>query len=536
MPALRHFALLTVLFLSLAAAAGAAAHSFSSVVSFGDSLSDTTNNPALGDYWDGRWSNGPLWDEYLAGALGATLHDYAFSGSETIALSNQVAAASSVTWNSTNTLFTVWSGANDFIDNAETNGLNDAAWEATASAAVSNIAQAVSMLCRGGARYVMVLNLPDLSQLPALETNAEFAAERSDIHFLATEFNNELNDALGQVEGANPDLRLAVVDDFTLLDGIIMNPSADGFTVVTNDALDALGDPSFDGPGADYLFWDVIHPTTKAHQLLAQTAQGALAQFPPSLLAGPSNQTVAVGAEVTFTADALDASSYQWYFGRHKIAGATIASYVIASATDADAGLYSVEAINPSGTVTSADASLAVKVAPRIVLQPRSENGILGHTLTLIASASGSAPLAYQWQVDGMDSMNATRKILVLTNLQTNASGSYVFIAANTVGSATSHVAVLNVLVPPSITSPPASAEAVAGTSVTFSVVAAGTAPLRYQWLRDGASLPRQTNASLTLPAVTLAQAGRFQVLVKNQGGSALSAAAILKVEKSAAP
>jgi phospholipase/lecithinase/hemolysin len=531
--ALRKFILLSIVFLTLAD--GALAHPFAAVVSFGDSLSDTTNNPAKGDYWEGRWSNGPLWDEYIAGDLGAALYDYAFAGSETSALSNQVAVAKVSDWNETNTLFTVWSGANDFIDNALANGTSYASWEATATAAVSHIARAVSMLSDGGARYVLVLNLPDLSQLPAVETNAEFAAARSLIRDLASGFNTELASALSGLESQNPNLRLRLLDDFTLLDEFIANPSSYGFTVVTNDALDALGDPAFDGPGADYLFWDVIHPTTKAHKLLSQFVDTALSEFPPSLLAGPSNQTVAVGEPVTFTVTALDASAYQWRMDGHKIAGATNAAYGIPSVTVAEAGLYSVEAINPYGTVMSSDARLMVDVAPRIVAQPSSQNGIAGRSAVLSARATGSSPLAYQWQFNGADIASATKATLILTNLQTNAAGAYAMIASNAAGAATSHVAMLNVIVPPQIVSPPASVAAVAGTSVTFSVEADGTAPLRYQWLRDGVALPRQTNSSLTISAVTPAQAGRFQVLVKNQGGSVLSASATLKVEKSAA-
>jgi hypothetical protein len=391
------------------------------------------------------------------------------------------------------------------------------------------------MLSDGGARYVVVLNLPDLSQLPAVETNAEFTADRSLIRGFAADFNTELEFGLSSVENRNPNLRLSFLDDFTLLDKFIANPSTYVFTVVTNDALDALGDPSFDGPGADFLFWDVIHPTTKAHKMLSQYVAPALSEFPPSLVAGPSNQTVAVGESVTFSVTALDATAYQWRVAGRKIAGATNVMYVIPSVTAAKAGLYSVQVSNSYGTATSGEARLVVEIPPNITVQPRDENGIAGRSAVLSARAAGSSPLTYQWQFNGSDIINATKATLVLTNLQTNAAGAYAVIANNAVGSATSHVATLNVIVPPQIVSPPTSANALAGSSVTFSVVADGTAPLHYQWLRDAVVLPRRTNSSLTISAVTPAQAGRFQVLVKNQGGSVLSAVAVLKVEKSVA-
>jgi phospholipase/lecithinase/hemolysin len=527
--ATRKMVLLTIVV--LAAAGGALAHPFDSVVSFGDSLSDTTNNPATGDYWEGRWSNGPLWDEQLASNSVATLFDFAYSGSQTSDLSNQVAAAVARTWNDTNTLFTVWSGANDFFDNAAANGFNQGSWDDTIARGVANIAQAVSTLGSNGARYVLVFDLPDLSRLPAVLTNAELSSERSTILELVNEFNTQLVDALRTVEEENPNLRLKYIDDFSLLDTIIANPTAYGFTVVTNGALAVLGDPAFDGPGADYLFWDAVHPTTKGHGLIAQLAGGTLTQFPPSLLTGPSNQIVAVGDQVTFSVSALDATSYQWLFANRRIAGATNDTYVLPHATAAKAGLYAVEVTNPFGSVISGNARLLVEVAPRITVQPRGGNGIAGRTFALSARASGSAPLRYQWQFNDADIANATNAALVLKNLQTNAAGSYALAASNAVGSATSRVVVLEVIVPPQITSQPASVEVAVGTAATFSVTAEGTAPLHYQWLRDGVAIARQTNSSFTISAVKTAQAGQYRVLVRNQGGSVLSSAAALKVE-----
>jgi len=137
-------------------------------VSFGDSLSDTTNNPASGDYWEGRFSNGPLWDEYLATNCDATLYDFAYSGSETSDLAAQVASALSYSWDDTNTLFTVWSGGNDFIDSAVTNGTSLLAWDGTITSGVANISNAVATLAKAGARFIVVPNLPDMSQLPVV--------------------------------------------------------------------------------------------------------------------------------------------------------------------------------------------------------------------------------------------------------------------------------------------------------------------------------------------------------------------------------
>ena len=59
-----------------------------------------------------------------------------------------------------------------------------------------------------------------------------------------------------------------------VLSNVLSAPAAYGFTVTTNGALEDtnLTDKSFNGPGADYVFWDTIHPTTKMHALMGAAA------------------------------------------------------------------------------------------------------------------------------------------------------------------------------------------------------------------------------------------------------------------------
>jgi hypothetical protein len=86
----------------------------------------------------------------------------------------------------------------------------------------------------------------------------------------------------------------------------------------------------------------------------------------------------------------------------------------------------------------------------------------------------------------------------------------------------------------PSITTQPASSLVTAGANVTFSVVAAGTAPLRYQWLKNGGDIPRAESASLSLTNVRLNDAAVYSVRVSNDTGSAISAPAALAVNATA--
>lgn len=84
--------------------------------------------------------------------------------------------------------------------------------------------------------------------------------------------------------------------------------------------------------------------------------------------------------------------------------------------------------------------------------------------------------------------------------------------------------------VAPTITTPPASQTAVVGTNVTFSVVAAGTAPLAYQWLKAGTNINAATNSTYTFTIPDGTAAGSYSVRVSNATGSVVSAPAILTV------
>jgi len=66
------------------------------------------------------------------------------------------------------------------------------------------------------------------------------------------------------------------------------------------------------------------------------------------------------------------------------------------------------------------------------------------------------------------------------------------------------------------------------GASATFTITATGDAPLAYQWRRDGAELPGQTNKALKISATQSADEGRYDVVVSNASGSVTSYAARL--------
>src|SRR5208283_755984 len=86
-------------------------------------------------------------------------------------------------------------------------------------------------------------------------------------------------------------------------------------------------------------------------------------------------------------------------------------------------------------------------------------------------------------------------------------------------------------LVAPTITTQPTNQTVTAGQTATFTVVAAGTAPLSYQWQKNAANIAGATAASYTTPVTTTSDSGStFAVVVSNTAGTVTSATATLTV------
>jgi len=159
-----------------------------------------------------------------------------------------------------------------------------------------------------------------------------------------------------------------------------------------------------------------------------------------------------------------------------------------------------------------------------ITRSPQSRNATIGSSVDLSVIATGFGALQYQWLFNGLPIATATNSTLALSNVQLASAGSYVAVVSNTLGAATSDIAVLKVDEPPFITTPPQSVTVVPAANASFSVVSGGTAPLSYQWRKAGEPLPGQIFPTLTLPRVTADDAGEYDVVVSNAAGTITSA------------
>ncbi len=294
--------LLTVLFLSVST--GVSAADFNHIVAFGDSLSDHGGLSAYnatfiansGQPAPESWTNngafpygGDVWLDYLKDELDATLENYAIGGAMTIGheresiqalinaelipnlgLTGQITTylESSPTYNADKTLFTIWIGGNDCLEFFRREYYTSDA-ETLITDSVGRIIIQMGSLYADGARNFLVLNLPDLSITPAFNTSD--ATTRAQVSGVVTGFNSALATALAGFESAHADVQVESFDAFTYLNDVIQNDVFDNTTstylnVDENCDWDFV---SFNGSYDEFLFFDCIHPTTRAHELVA---------------------------------------------------------------------------------------------------------------------------------------------------------------------------------------------------------------------------------------------------------------------------
>ena len=265
---------------------------------------------------------------------------------------------------------------------------------------------------------------------------------------------------------------------------------------------------------------------------------------PLAITAQPASQSVTAGQSATFSVAATGTGTltYQWKMGTTAIGGATAASYTTPATTSSESGTqFTVVVTDSTGNLTSNPATLTVTasaVAPSITSQPANKTVTAGQTATFSVTATGTAPLTYQWKKSGAAISGATSASY--TTPATTASDNnaqFTVIVTNSVSNATSNPATLTVDVPPSITTQPANRTINAGQTATFTVAATGTGTLSYQWKKNGATISGATSASYTTPATVASDSGAsFTVTVTASSVSVTSNPATLTVNAPPAP
>ena len=188
-----------------------------------------------------------------------------------------------------------------------------------------------------------------------------------------------------------------------------------------------------------------------------------------------------------------------------------------------------------SGTGYQAPPPSTLSQPPIITTQPAGKTVTAGQTATFDVAATGTSSMSYQWKKNGALISGATSSSYTTPATTTSDNGAlFTVVVSNSAGSATSNAATLSVNpapVAPSITTQPTSQTVTAGQTATFTVTATGTAPLSYQWKKNGTAISGATSSSYSTPAETTSDNGvQFNVTVSNSAGSVTSNAVTLTV------
>jgi hypothetical protein len=296
-----------------------------------------------------------------------------------------------------------------------------------------------------------------------------------------------------------------------------------------------------DGATLASLTFAAVQPSdAAAYSVRVSNAAGALTSapvalsvlIPPSLLQSPAPLTVVQGQPATFEvrADGSPPLAFQWFKDGSPLDGATLTSLAFAAVQPSDAAAYSVRVSNAAGALTSAPVALSVLIPPSLLQTPAPLTVVQGQPAAFEVRVDGSPPLAFQWFKDGSPLDGATLASLAFAAVQPSDAAAYSVRVSNAAGALTSAPVALSVLVPPSLLQSPAPLTVVQGQPATFEVHADGSAPLAFQWFKDGSPLDGATLASLAFGAVQPSDAAAYSVRVSNAAGAITSAPVALSV------
>jgi outer membrane lipase/esterase len=301
--------------------------SYSSYFFFGDSLTDMGNTffvtgqpPA--PYYNGRFSNGPTYAEYLVNGLQRSLTsgtvktnlNFAFAGATATSTYAGPTTPATLTQElgmfqakgitpGANDLFVVWAGANDVLNYLGSTATPSGSGANTAaSAAVATVTSTVQTLAGSGAKNFIVMTLPDISRTARFTTGS--AAPAASLAQGATyTYRDGIKSSMASL-AASTGAKITVVDTTALLNTIIANSAKFGFTDTTHEVVGTLQAGGSVANPNTYIFWDGIHPTTAVHALFAAALTEAI--NPEVVLGGAATQANVLALAGDVVADTLD--------------------------------------------------------------------------------------------------------------------------------------------------------------------------------------------------------------------------------------
>jgi hypothetical protein len=260
----------------------------------GNAKNSILNVPDVPPYWQGRFSNGQVWLEYVSDAYGlqtsigsgtATGDNRAFGGSQTgtgysylllpnvgTQISNYLTSVQSTISNTE--VVSLWAGGNDFLYGS-----------ANADIIATNMEAHIRQLANGGATEFIIPNLPPLESTPEISSRSQ--SQQTAIQQEVVLYNQKL---AGIIVNLSAELGITIhsIDAWTIFNDILQNKQALGLTNTQDAActggisllplpICSSGDtvvPNVD----EYLFFDKAHPTRVMHRFIARFAIEAIGE------------------------------------------------------------------------------------------------------------------------------------------------------------------------------------------------------------------------------------------------------------------
>lgn len=308
-----------------------------------------------------------------------------------------------------------------------------------------------------------------------------------------------------------------------------------GGPLVTNTANFKIGDYYYDGAMDDVR---VYNRALSAAQVIALCTNLAPIVTAPAV-ASPNPVTgVTASLSVLATDDDSEANlTYTWAVTGTPPAQVTFSANgnnaaKNTTATFANSGVYALQVtIEDLGnlTVTGSVNVTVVQTGTSITVEPQNAGVASGATLQFTATKKDQFGCAlaqqpgFTWTVSGGGSIGTNGLFTAGATL----GGPYTVTAASGGITGTASVTVAN---PPAIVSQPQSRTNDPETEATFSVVATGSAPLSYQWLKNEAPIGGATATNYTLSSVAASDGGNYRCMVSNIVTAVTSATAVLTV------
>ncbi|MGB8698399.1 MAG: SGNH/GDSL hydrolase family protein [Thermosynechococcaceae cyanobacterium] len=286
---------------------------FRQIYIFGDSLSDPGNVytlskqtiPPSPPYFDGRFSNGPVWAEKFDNILGLTPQNYAdlgrpghtppregvnfafagatsgrinLFGSSFFGLQQQIDKFVHLKLTQRPpTLYALWIGANDYLSDPFQGVMKQSRLKPlsppfvprkTPTETVGHIVSTLKTLTQSGAKTILVFNLPDLGKTPFGRSNTTLSTALTQ---LTQAHNAALKSELSSLSKQYPKTQFISVDINRLFKLVSTQPYLFKLSNVKESCLNTTVTPPkiCDRPD-QYLFWDDVHPTKVGHQIIAK--------------------------------------------------------------------------------------------------------------------------------------------------------------------------------------------------------------------------------------------------------------------------